>query len=328
MSRCVLGSVLVHCVNKMARRATGLFVMMAGLWAPLSCGPKGAAAPGASSEAATAEPPKPVDIVEKFGTLPPTPEVFDVVVIDPGHGGHDWGAIGVEGIQEKDIVLRVSQSARDCLLKSRPGLKVFLTRDDDTFVPLADRSRIANNLNADVFVSVHANSARNTKARGIETYLMNPEASDREAHRVAMAENASLGIEGIDPNDPLLLTLWSLKSAQHILGSEDFGGVVHQTMAKEFNFKSRGVLQAPFFVLVRANMPAILMEVGFVTNEAEAAAFRDGVYLDRLGQGICRGILEYGSDFPRKLDFEGRKRVTGGDAKPRTTAPAPSPVRR
>lgn len=302
--------------------------MTLGVAALAACGSK------PSPEAATSGPeappmapaPQTVDVVAKFGTLPPTPEVFDVVVLDPGHGAHDWGATGVGGIMEKDIVLKVGQIAAGCLRETKPDLKVFLTRDDDSFLPLADRSKVANNLNADVFVSIHANSARNVKARGIETYLMNPEATDKEAHRVAMAENESLGIEGLDPNDPLLLTLWSLKSAQHILGSEDFGTVVHQTLAKEFSFQSRGVLQAPFFVLVRANMPAILIEIGFVTNEAEAANFQTPAYLERLGRGICKGVLEYGKDFPRKLDLEGRRRLHEGEKPPKLRPGKPKPA--
>jgi len=297
----------------------GAILVTLGVALLTACGskpPTEPASPGSGTQAA--EPASPaIDVVARFGTLPPTPDVFDVVVLDPGHGAHDWGATGVGGIMEKDIVLKVGQNAAACLRESKPDLKVFLTRDEDSFLPLADRSKVANNLNADVFVSIHANSARNVKARGIETYLMNPEATDREAHRVAMAENESLGIEGLDPNDPLLLTLWSLKSAQHILGSEDFGTVVHQTLAKEFSFQSRGVLQAPFFVLVRANMPAILIEIGFVTNETEAANFQTPAYLDRLGRGICRGVLEYGRDFPRKLDLEGRRRLNEGEKPPK-----------
>ncbi len=292
--------------------------LASGLWLLGSCGEKAAPPPAPVAPAAVPAGP---DLVEKFGTLPATPDVFDVVVLDPGHGGHDWGATGVGGIEEKDVVLKVGHYAAGCLHTERPDLKVFLTRDDDTFIPLADRSKIANNLNADVFVSIHANSAKNVKAKGIETYLMNPEATDKEAHRVAMAENAALGIEGLNPNDPLILTLWSLKSAQHILASEDFGGVVHDTLADEFSFKSRGVLQAPFFVLVRANMPAILVEIGFVTNESEAAAFQTESYLQKLGSGICRGILDYGGEFPRKLDFEGRKRMTGDDSGAAKTRP-------
>ncbi|MCW5827885.1 MAG: N-acetylmuramoyl-L-alanine amidase [Deltaproteobacteria bacterium] len=308
----------------------------------LSCGPKSDDAarspapssgqpPAATQPTGTAPPtylPTPPDLIERFGTLPPTPEQFDVVVIDPGHGGHDWGAIGIGEILEKDVVLAVSRFAASCLRQEKPGLRVFLTREEDFFIPLADRTKIANNLNADVFVSIHANAAKNPKAQGIETYLMNPEATDREAHRVALAENASLGLEGADPNDPLLMTLWSLKSAQHIRGSEDFGAVVHQTLAREFNFRSRGVLQAPFFVLVRANMPALLIELGFLTNETDATSFRNEAYLKRLGRGICRGILDYGSEWPRKLDLGPRKRMTGDRKEPKGGTASPGKERK
>ncbi len=217
------------------------------------------------------------------------------IVIDPGHGGHDPGTIGHAGLQEKDLVLDVSLRLEK-MLRAEPGTEVIMTRSTDAYVPLEERTAIANSKGADLFLSVHANSSRNPIARGIETYILNF-ALDPHAEEVAARENA------ISP--ATLKDLQGLVKAialnSKIDESRDFATSVHESMiarikAGQPGIQDRGVRTAPFYVLIGANMPSILAEISFVSNpEDERLLKRAGASREDRGeplrgdQGLPRG---------------------------------------
>jgi N-acetylmuramoyl-L-alanine amidase len=214
------------------------------------------------------------------------------VVIDPGHGGKDRGATGVGGFIEKDLTLRFSRKLADSL-KKKLGLEVILTRTDDVFIPLEERTAIANTKAADLFISVHANAHRDQKLTGLETYFLNL-ATDAEAMRVAALENATTTRNMSD----LQLILNDLMLNSKISESSRLAGEVHRRTVRRLKQRFRGirdlgVKQAPFYVLIGANMPSILIELGFITNKMEARRLKNSRYLRQLTDGIVEGIKEY-----------------------------------
>lgn len=215
------------------------------------------------------------------------------IVIDPGHGGKDPGAISPTGIKEKDLTLRISRLLAAEL--RRQGSEVHLTRDRDVFLALEERTAIANSKDADLFISVHVNSAPNRQARGVETYVLDMLASDDEAMRVAARENASSARSFSDLQGIIQQLLNHTKLQESIQLAEH----VHQTTvttlrrAYDGRISDRGVRRAPFVVLVGARMPAVLVEVGFMSNPEEERLLTDEQYLNRLAQGIAAGIGEY-----------------------------------
>lgn len=215
------------------------------------------------------------------------------IVLDPGHGGEDSGAMVSGSIRESDVVLAVALKTREILAERVPELPVVLTRDDDEFVPLQGRMTIANQHRARFFVSIHANAAHRKGARGVETFLLSPEASDDEARKTALVENAALKYEGASPDDPLLLTLMSLASADQIRRSEEFAGIVQTRLADGLNTTNRGIKQAPFFVLSRAQMPAVLVEIGFVTNPRERDRLQSPEYQAQIASALADAVIEF-----------------------------------
>ncbi len=216
------------------------------------------------------------------------------VVIDPGHGGEDTGAVA-GGESESRLVLAVALKLREALAARAPQLPVLLTRESDRFVPLKGRMEIANKVGARMFISIHANSGQRLSARGFETYLLSAEATDSEAHRVALAENSVLEREGMAAQDPLFETLLSLASAEQLRFSEELAGAVHLSLARSLGTENRGIKQAPFYVLTRAQMPSVLVEVGFVTNKAERDLLFSETYQTKLAQALADSILEFNS---------------------------------
>jgi N-acetylmuramoyl-L-alanine amidase len=192
------------------------------------------------------------------------------VVIDPGHGGVDLGARGVNGVLEKDLTLAVAKQVAS-LLRAR-GVTVVLTRERDMFVSLPERTEIANRAHARMFVSIHANSAPELEVDGRETYFLSVDASDSEAMRVALAENDVFGQAGTasDSRDVVGGVLGDLIRTEHLRESSELAAAIQRSLAK-LPGTSRGVKQAPFVVLTGVNMPAALIEIGFITNAAEAA---------------------------------------------------------
>jgi N-acetylmuramoyl-L-alanine amidase len=214
------------------------------------------------------------------------------IVIDPGHGGHDTGTIGPNGLEEKDLVLDVGRRLGK-LLQARLGADVVYTRKDDTFIPLETRTSIANQEQADLFVSIHANSSRDSDARGVETYYLNF-TSSAESLDVAARENAASDKSIHELQD--LVKKIALK--EKIEESREFASNVqralHSALAtKSPGIRDRGVKKAPFIVLIGANMPSILAEVSFVSNPGDERRLRTADYRQRIAESLYRGISKY-----------------------------------
>ena len=214
------------------------------------------------------------------------------IVIDPGHGGHDTGTIGPNGLYEKDLVLDVSRRLGK-LLQSRLGAEVVFTRRDDTFIPLETRTAIANQEQADLFVSVHANSSHDPDARGVETYYLNFTSSP-DALEVAARENAASD-KSIHELQDLVKTI-ALK--EKIEESREFAADVQQSLHSGLALKNpgerdRGVKKAPFVVLIGANMPSILAEISFISNPGDERRLKSPEYRQRIAECLYRGISRY-----------------------------------
>ncbi|MDP9160411.1 MAG: N-acetylmuramoyl-L-alanine amidase [Acidobacteriota bacterium] len=214
------------------------------------------------------------------------------IVIDPGHGGHDTGTIGPNGLEEKDLVLDVSRRLGK-LLEGRMGADVIYTRSDDTFIPLETRTSIANQEQADLFVSVHANSSHDEDARGVETYYLNFTSSS-EALDVAAREN-SASEKSIHELQDLVKKI-ALK--EKIEESHEFASDVQKALhsglaAKSPGIRDRGVKKAPFVVLIGANMPSILAEISFISNPGDERRLQSAEYRQRIAESLYRGISKY-----------------------------------
>ena len=214
------------------------------------------------------------------------------IVIDPGHGGHDTGTIGPNGLLEKELVLDVGKRLGK-LLESRLGADVVFTRSDDTFIPLETRTSIANQEQADLFVSVHANSSRDPDARGVETYYLNFTSSP-EALEVAARENAASDKSIHELQD--LVKKIALK--EKVEESHEFASDVQQSLhaglsAKSAGVRDRGVKKAPFVVLIGANMPSILAEISFLSNPGDERRLKTPDYRQRIAESLFRGISRY-----------------------------------
>jgi N-acetylmuramoyl-L-alanine amidase len=219
---------------------------------------------------------------------------MDVIVVDAGHGGEDLGAVGPRGTREKDVVLGVAlELAR--LLESDPDFTVILTRDDDTFIPLKRRAEIANEANADVFISLHANSAPRKSARGFETFFLSAAKSD-EARATEQLENASLRFEESRENsdtDDLDFILTDLLQNQFLVESADLAQTIQREFGETFKGPDRGVNQAGFLVLYHAYMPAVLVETGFVSNRQEESWLKKKSTHERMAESLYRSILTF-----------------------------------
>ena len=214
------------------------------------------------------------------------------IVIDPGHGGHDTGTIGPNGLEEKDLVLEVGRRLGK-LLESRLGAEVVYTRKDDTFIPLETRTAIANQQRADLFISIHANSSHDPAARGVETYYLNFTSSP-DALEVAARENAVSEKSIYELQD--LVKKIALK--EKIEESREFAGDVQQSLhsglaAKSPAIRNRGVKKAPFIVLIGANMPSILAEISFVSNPTDEHRLETSEYRQRIAESLYHGIAKY-----------------------------------
>lgn len=214
------------------------------------------------------------------------------IVIDPGHGGHDTGTIGPDSLEEKDLVLDVSRRLGK-LLESRLGAEVVYTRKDDTFIPLETRTAIANQEQADLFVSIHANSSHDPDARGVETYYLNFSSSP-DALEVAARENAVSETSIHELQD--LVKQIALK--EKIEESREFAADVQQELhsglaAKNPGLRDRGVKKAPFIVLIGANMPSILAEISFVSNPGDERRLETQAYRQKIAESLYRGISKY-----------------------------------
>jgi len=220
-----------------------------------------------------------------------------VAVIDPGHGGDQEGALSPAGEKEKDLALDLA--VRISRRLKAVGAKVVLTRTGDVTVPLANRAALATALRADLFVSVHLNSMATAELRkatsGVETYFLSADATDSRASAVAARENADrlAGEPEPDPNDPVAGILSSLENAAVLQQSSRLAYALHERLVAALQAEDHGVKQAPFYVLAGARMPAVLLEVGFISNEGEAAKLRRREYRDRIAEAVVDGIRTF-----------------------------------
>jgi N-acetylmuramoyl-L-alanine amidase len=231
------------------------------------------------------------------------------IVIDAGHGGHDPGA-QANGIDEAELVLDVALRL-EALLKAQPGLDVVLTRRTDDFVPLQERTAIANREGADLFLSIHANAATDPQLRGIETYFLNF-ASNPTAETVAARENAT-GAKTMG-NLPELVKAIALNNK--VAESRELAGMVQSSMTRELGDHNRpvrdlGVKQAPFVVLIGAQMPSVLAEISFVTNRSEATLLKQAAYRQDIAQALFDAVTKYQTSLKRSTTPAGAAK--GGD---------------
>jgi N-acetylmuramoyl-L-alanine amidase len=215
------------------------------------------------------------------------------IVIDAGHGGHDTGTIGPTGLMEKDLCLDVALRLGKIIEQKLPGADVVYTRSDDTFVPLEERTNIANQAKADLFISIHANSSRDHAARGIETYYLNLKGS-AEAMEVAARENAS-SQEGVHDLQNLVM---KIAKTEKIDESKDLAEDIQDSLAKRIQktskpVKNRGVRKAPFVVLIGADMPSILTEISFLSNPADEQMLKKPEQRQKVAEGLYQGVVSY-----------------------------------
>jgi N-acetylmuramoyl-L-alanine amidase len=213
------------------------------------------------------------------------------VVLDPGHGGEALGTQGVKGTLEKEITLAVSRRLRT-LIESRLGLKVFLTRDDDRTLSADERSAFANNHHADVFLSIHANSAVRPSVRGAEVYYLSVERADAEARKRAEEAGTTLPALG-GGNRTIDLILWETAQARYLEQSAALAGFVEQALAARVEMSPRAVQQAPFRVLVGANMPAALVEIGYLSNAEQEAQLTTPAYQEQVAQALLDALIKF-----------------------------------
>ncbi len=215
------------------------------------------------------------------------------IVIDAGHGGHDTGTIGPTGLMEKDLCLDVALRVGKLIQKGLPNAEVVYTREDDTFIPLEQRTEIANDARADLFLSVHANSSPDRKARGIETYYLNFTGSS-DAMEVATRENALSENAVHDLQD----IVNKIARNEKIEESRDLAGTIQDSLANRVGNinrgdRSRGVRKAPFVVLIGANMPSVLAEISFISNPSDEQWLKKPESRQRVAEGLYRGIEIY-----------------------------------
>jgi len=215
------------------------------------------------------------------------------IVIDPGHGGHDTGTIGPTGLMEKDLCLDVALRLGKIIQQRLPGADVVYTRSDDTFIPLEERTNIANQAKADLFISIHANSSQDHAARGIETYYLNLKGSP-DAMEVAARENA-VSQEGIHDLEDLVK---KIARSEKIDESKEFAEDVQTSLSQRVQktaktVKNRGVRKAPFVVLIGADMPSILTEISFLSNPADEQLLKKPEHRQRVAEGLYQGVASY-----------------------------------
>jgi len=215
------------------------------------------------------------------------------VVLDPGHGGKDPGAVGSKGLREKDVNLDIAFRLKKEL--ERAGLEVTLTRVEDAFIPLAERARIANSRAADLFVSLHANANHARWIEGFEVYYLT-EAVDDDARALAAAENTPQEVEpGVFKRQVLSLkaTLWDLIFTEDRRQSIEVADRISQAVARRLGMKLLGVKGAPFVVLKGARMPAVLVEVGYLSNAGGERKLKDPSYRQKMAEAIADGIVDF-----------------------------------
>ena len=249
---------------------------------------------------------------------PPAPVPAITIVVDPGHGGGETGATGPGGLQEKDVTLQIARrlaAAIPRLLSSR----VVLTRDSDSAISLDDRTSLANHEKANLFLSLHAHSSKAAGAHGSETYYLSLDSSDRLAQEVARRENQPLlgtgAPEAAPPNPDLDFILWDLAQSAHLNESSRLAEAIQTQLNVVSKTDNRGIKQAPFRVLSGATMPAVLVEVGFISHAEEEKQLKSAPFQQSVADAIARAVAEF---------FGKRQAPAGATPNPATTTPAPA----
>jgi N-acetylmuramoyl-L-alanine amidase len=219
-----------------------------------------------------------------------------VAVVDPGHGGDKDGALGPGGVREKDLSLAIARRVAARLREA--GVRVLLTRERDEGLELSARAALANAAEADLFVSVHLNSMATAdgraRTRGIETYFLSADATDAGAIAVAARENADRAPAEVFPSDDAVAgILADLSSVEALAESSRLAHAVHERLVARTGAEDHGVKQAPFHVLAGARMPAVLVEVGFISHRDEARLLADPAYQDRIAAAIADGVAAF-----------------------------------
>jgi N-acetylmuramoyl-L-alanine amidase len=265
--------------------------------------------PGARKVFRLEDPPRVVLDFQRQGSRPPSapegagPEPLQTLVLDPGHGGHDVGAVGPTGLQEKELALDIARRLA-ALLHEELGVRVVLTRARDQFIGLRERTALANRERADLFVSIHVNAAPVAAATGTETYFLSNEATDGAARRAAEYENRLIGVDaGPRSGQPEVLRsiLWDLAQSDFQQESSRVAEALQNHLDRALRRPSRGVKQAPFYVLGGAAMPAVLVEIGFISNPQEEQRLRDDGYRDRIARALAAGIAAYKRGYDQRV---------------------------
>ena len=262
---------------------------------------------------------------------PLTPGVR-TIVIDPGHGGTETGAIGPSGVAEKELTLVLARDL-EARLEGSLGVSVVLTRNEDASLPHETRTAIANQNQADLFISLHLNSSIGSGAHGAETYFLSTEPTDVRAARAAEAENSAItepavpeGTTGLEARD-LQLILWDLAQTHHLAESQRFANLIQGELNQALQLRDRGVKQAPFRVLIGAAMPAVLVELGFISNPDEEKKLQDATYRSALVEALTRAVARYKALVENRPDPLTQPGAQPPAAAPGTPAPSPSQPR-
>lgn len=234
-----------------------------------------------------------------------------IVIIDPGHGGKDPGAMN-KNIHEKDVVLAIGLKLGKLINENHPDVKVIYTRNTDVFIPLIDRSRIANKSKADLFISLHANICATPSIKGTETYFLGPSRSDdnlavakKENSVILLEKDYSTTYEGFDPNSPESNIMFEMFQSAYLTQSLSFAEDVQQQFKSRNESSNRGVKQAGFLVLRESSMPSVLVETGFLSNQAEANYLNS----EEGQQQIAHSILEAFKKFKNKYSGSGNNKT-------------------
>lgn len=234
--------------------------------------------------------------------------LIDKIVIDPGHGGKDPGAVGPTGLKEKDVVLKIAKYLNE-MLAELPGIQVVMTRDDDRFIPLYERPKIANRVGAKLFISIHANSVKDRRAQGSSTYILGP-AKTEEAIEVARIENSVIRLEESPeayPNfDSEQFILSSIAQSEFTRESEELAGLVQKFVTDKTDLRNRGVIQAGYYVLIGASMPNILFESAFISNRAEEKKLRSPQFQKKLAEALFESIKKFKEKYEQTPGMDGQ----------------------
>jgi N-acetylmuramoyl-L-alanine amidase len=220
---------------------------------------------------------------------------INTIIVDAGHGGHDPGA-HYDGVQEKDINLSVAKKLKQ-IFEEKYSKKVIMTRDTDIFIPLRERTEIANKNNGDIFISIHSNAAPNRRDwNGFEVYFLSENASDKEAENVAKLENAVINLEE-KINTDINTILWSMMINEYMNESSTFCHFISKNISSNINnLANRGVKQAGFMVLKGSKMPSVLIELGYMTNKNELNLLVDENFQTKMAESIAQSVIDYEED--------------------------------